>query len=164
MLRQPDERASRAYGGLLAGYTQLRPDDGWRLIFQVLPDSRQPFSRRLAALGTVRFFYRSQPAARPRALQAVAALLPLGDMADLAAEDLRQWREWTLTTDVLAQYGKPTHAAPMVRRAIVRYALTCPRPDAGQFVEQLRRTDPQLVREVAESLEFEKEVSRPAGK
>ena len=164
MLHEPDERSSRAFGGLLAGYTQLRPDDGWRLIFQVLPDSRQPFSRRLAALGAVRFFYRSQSAVRPRAIQAVTALLPQGDMADLAVEDLRQWQEWGLTAEVLAQYGKPSHAAPMVRRAIVRYALACPRPEAHQFVELLRHTDPQLVREVAESLEFEKEASRSAGK
>jgi hypothetical protein len=164
MLREPDERTARAFGGLLAGYTQLRPDDGWRLILQVLPDSRQPFSRRLATLGTVRFFYRSQPAARPRAVQTVAALLPLGDMADLAVEDLRQWHEWGATAEVLAQYGKASHAAPMVRRAIVRYALTCPRPESRQFVEQLRRADPQLLREVEESLEFEKEIPRPAGK
>ena len=85
-------------------------------------------------------------------------------MADLAVEDLRQWREWGLTAEVLAQYGKPTHAAPMVRRAIVRYVLTCPRPEARQFSEQLRRTDPQLLREVEESLEFEKEIPRPAGR
>lgn len=155
MLRQPDDRAERAYSGLLAGYTQLRPDDGWRLILALLADTRQPFARRLAALSTVRFFYRSQPTARGRALQAVAVLLPQGDLADLAVEDLRQWREWELTADVLSQFGKKSHAAPMVRRAIVRYALTCPQPEARQFVERLRQGDPALVRDVEESLQFE---------
>ncbi|HEY1378877.1 MAG TPA: hypothetical protein VGF55_18900 [Gemmataceae bacterium] len=161
LLRQPDDRLGRAYGGLLAGYTQLRPDDGWRLLLALLADPQQPFARRLAALGTVRFFYRSQPAtARPRALQAMAALLPQGDLADLAVEDLLQWREWDLTDDVLAQYGKKTHDAPMVRRAIVRYALSCPRPEATLFVQRLRNMDRALVQDVEDSLQFEK--ARPA--
>lgn len=155
MMRTPDDRAERAFGGLLAGYTQLRPDDGWALIGALLSDPRQPFSRRLAALGTVRFFYRSQEAARPRAVQAVAVLLPQGDLADLAIEDLRQWRDWALTAEVLAQFGKKSHSAPMVRRAIVRYALTCPLPETRLFVERLRGTDPGLIRDVEESLQFE---------
>jgi hypothetical protein len=163
LLRQPDERSGRALGGLLAGYTQLRPDDGWRMLLGVLADPQQPFPRRLAALGTVRFFYRSQPESRPRALHAVATLLPQGDLCDLAVEDLRHWREWGLTAKVLSQFDKRTHAAPMVRRAIIRYTLTCPRPDAVQFVERLRRDDPQLLHDVEESLEFEKPAGQTAG-
>jgi hypothetical protein len=163
-LRQPDDRAERAYSGLLAGYTQLRPDDGWRLLAGVLADPQQPFTRRLAALSTVRFFYRSQTDSRPRALHVIAALVPQGDLSDLAIEDLRQWHEWGLTTDVLAQYGKKSHAAPMVRRAIIRYALTCPKPEAKQFVENLRRSDAQLLRDVEESLEFEKAPAPVGGR
>jgi hypothetical protein len=162
LLHQNDDNVSRAFAGLLAGYVQLRPDDGWRVLVGTLVDSRQSFSRRLAALSTVRFFYRSQPAMRPRAVQTVASLVPQGDLSDLAIEDLRQWGEWGLTSDVLAQFGKKSHSAPMVRRAIVRYALSCPRPEARQFVEQLRRSDPQLVQDVEESLEFEKVA--PAGR
>jgi hypothetical protein len=89
-------------------------------------------------------------------VQSLAVLVPQGDLADLAIEDLRQWKEWGLTADVLAQFGKKSHAAPMVRRAIVRYGLTCPRADARQFIEWLRRTDPSLVQDVEESLQFEK--------
>jgi hypothetical protein len=134
------------------------------MLFAMLTDPKETYPHRLAALGTVRFFYRSQPAVRPRAIQAVAALVPLGDVADLAIEDLRLWKEWSQTTDVLAQYGKKTHAAPMVRRAIVRYAICCPRPEAKQFVEQLRRTDRQLVQDVEESLEFEKTTPSTASR
>ena len=35
-----------------------------------------------------------------------------------------------LTVAVLAQYGKKSHDAPIVKRSIVRYALSCPREDA----------------------------------
>jgi hypothetical protein len=162
LIRRSDDRSSRAIGGLLAGYTQLRPDDGWKLLLGGLADPRQPFPRRLAMLGTVRFFYQSQPMSRSRAVGAVVALLPQGDMADLAVEDLRRWHEWGPCSDVLSHFDKKTHAAPMVRRAIVRYAINCPRPEARQFVERLRRADPELVRDVEQSLEFEKPVRPPA--
>jgi hypothetical protein len=164
LIRASDDRFARAIGGLLAGYTQLRPDEGWRTLHGILSDPQQPFARRLAALSTVRFFYRSQPMSRPRALQVVGILVPQGDLCDLAVEDLRQWREWGLTTDVLAQYGKKSHAAPMVRRAIARYALSCPRPEAKQFVDQLRRMDWQLVKDVEDAMAFENTSAAVGGR
>ena len=78
------------------------------------------------------------------------------DIADLAVEDLRQWQAWDLTPQVLGEFGKPTHAAPIVRRTIVRYALCCPKPEATRFVADLRQRDPELVREIEDSLQFEK--------
>ena len=60
---------------------------------------------------------------------------------------------WDLTAKVLAQYGRPTHDTPIVRRTIIRYALCCPQPEARQFIANLRRLDPELVRELEEGLE-----------
>jgi hypothetical protein len=77
-------------------------------------------------------------------------------VADLALEDLRKWKMWDLTGTVLAQFGKPSHDAPIARRAILRYALCCPLPEARQFVEQLRRRLPDEVRDLEESLETER--------
>jgi hypothetical protein len=162
LLRQPDERLRAAFGGLLAGYAQLRPDDGWRLTLAVLADAKRPFPERYAALGAVRFFHRSQPASsRPRVLQALTAVLRQSDMADLAVEDLRRWQLWDLTPEVLALYGARGYDAPIARRAIVRYGLYCPRPEAQQFVARLRQTDPELVSDVEESLRYEQ--APPAG-
>ena len=43
-----------------------------------------------------------------------------------------------------------------MQRAIVRYALSCKgRDDAQKFVASLRKTEPQLVDEVEESLQLE---------
>jgi hypothetical protein len=77
-------------------------------------------------------------------------------MADMAVEDLRRWQWWDLTKHVLVQYGKPTHAAPLVKNAILRYALTCPDADAVAFVKAVEAASPAAVREVRESLEFER--------
>src|SRR6185436_899238 len=106
-----------------------------------------------SALSTVRFFQATRAAeCKAEVMKCCAALLPHGDLADQAVEDLRRWGYWDLTKDVLAQFGKPTHAAPIVKRGIVRYALSCPNDEAKAFIATVRQADPKLVRDVEEML------------
>jgi hypothetical protein len=149
------ERTAGAFGGLLAGYILLAPKDGWTFATAVLADAKRPYSLRLSAIGTVRFLQSTRGAeCKAEVLKCCAALLPHGDLADQAVEDLRRWGYWDLTGDVLAQFGKPTHAAPIVRRAIVRYALTAPGDEAKRFVSAVRASDPKLVKDVEATLEL----------
>jgi hypothetical protein len=149
------ERVRDSFGGLLAGYVLLAPKDGWAFTAAVLGDDRQPFSVRLSAIGTVRFLQATRGAdCKAEVVKCCAALLPHGDFADQAVEDLRRWGYWDLSADVFAQFAKPTHAAPIVRRCIVRYALSCPNDDAKRFVAAVRQTDPKLVAAVEEMLKL----------
>jgi hypothetical protein len=123
----------------------------------MLQDDKRPYQDKLAVLATLRFFQAYRPADyRKPILAGMAAVISRGDMADMAVEDLRRWKWWDLTPHVLAQYGQPTHAAPLVKNAILRYALTCPDADAAAFVKAVRAKEPALVREVEESLAFER--------
>lgn len=157
LIRQLPGKTRLALGGLLGGYIQLRPRAGWELAWGVLGDAGRPFPDRYAVLGMLRFLHNWKPdASRQDVLRGLELMLPQGDVADLAVEDLRRWQIWDLTAQVLAQYGKKSHDAPIVRRAILRYALACPRPEAAGFVAGVRRSEPELVQEVEESLQFEK--------
>lgn len=156
------ERTSGAYGGLLAGYVLLAPKAGWSLTASVLGDEKQSYSVRLSALGTVRFFQATRAAeSKAEVLKCCAALLRDGDLADQAIEDLRRWSYWDLTADVFAQFAKPSHAAPIVRRSIVRYALSCPTDEAKRFVAAARESDPKLVRAVEDTLDLFAPVNPP---
>jgi hypothetical protein len=160
----PSERTSAAFGGLLAGYVLLAPKDAWPFAVAVLGDEKRSYSQRLAAVGTVRFFQATRPAeCRAEVLRCCAALLPHADLADQAIEDLRRWGWWDLTPDVLAQFAKPSHAAPFVRRCIVRYAISCPNPEAKAFVDAVRKTDPKLVKDVEDAMALYEPI-RPAKK
>ncbi|MBN9121185.1 MAG: hypothetical protein J0I06_18875 [Planctomycetes bacterium] len=152
------EHVRDAFGGLLAGYVLLSPKDGWAFTQAVLGDDKQPFSVRLSAIGSVRFFQATRGAeCKADVLRCCSALLPHGDFADQAIEDLRRWGYWDLSAEVFAQFAKPTHAAPIVRRCIVRYALTCPNDDAKRFVAAVKQSDPKLVAAVEEQLkQFER--------
>jgi len=156
-IAKPTERTAAAFDGLLGGYIQLRPKDGWELALALLKDEKQPLKLRFAVVRMLRFYHTWKPDdAHDRVLQGMATILAQSDIADIAVEDLRRWKSWELTGDVLALYGKKGYDAPLVQRALVRYALTCPRPEAVKFTDDLRRKDPELYREIAEALEFDK--------
>jgi hypothetical protein len=157
MLKQSPlpERVRDSFGGLLAGYVLLAPKDGWAFTTAILGDDKQSFSVRLSSINTVRFLQATRGVAcKPEVLRCCAALLPHGDFADQAIEDLRRWGYWELSADVFAQFAKPTHSAPIVRRCIVRYALSCPNDDAKRFVTAVKQTDPKLVATVEEQLKL----------
>jgi hypothetical protein len=157
MLKKTDsERIVAAYDGLLGGYIHLRPAEGWRLAQAVLSDGKQPDLVRIAAVRALRFYMGSQPEkARPQVLACVAAVLTQGELADMAVEDLRRWRMWELTPQVLAQYGRKGVDSPLVRRAVLRYALQAPGAQAAAFVAERRRAEPAEVKIVEESLRDE---------
>src|SRR5438105_9594806 len=158
MLERTSERTAGAVGGLLSGYIRLRPREGWDLAQAMLQNTQHSFTERYAIIGTLRFYHGWKPEeTRDEVLRCLGLLISQGEMADIAVEDLRRWETWTLTDDILSQFGKKTHAAPIVRRAIVRYALCCPQPQAQRFVALLRKQDPKLVGDVEESLQFEKQ-------
>jgi hypothetical protein len=159
LIVNPSDNSRDALSGLLSGYICLCPREGWELAWTLLSDPHQPFAKRSAVLGTLRFFHGWQPVeSRSAVLRGLSELVAQADIADLAIEDLRRWQLWELTDEVLAQFGKQSHAAPIMRRAIVRYALCCPKSGAKAFIAAHRTTDVALVADVEESLQFEKDT------
>jgi hypothetical protein len=159
LLAKGGDRMAAGLGGILGGLIEMRPAEGWKLAVHLLEDPKRPYQDKLAVLGTLRFFQAYQPDQhRPAILAGMAAVVARGDMADMAIEDLRRWKWWDLSRHVLAQYGQPSHAAPLVRNAILRYALTCPDAEAVAFVKAVRAKDAATVKEVEESLEFERPI------
>jgi hypothetical protein len=153
LIDQPTERNVKALDGLLCGYINLQPRAGWELALRIVGDKRRPFPERYAAMRTLRFYQGWKPVESKQAILAgFSGLVEDGEMADLAVEDLRRWKMWDLTGKVLAQYGKPSHNSPIVRRSIVRYALCCPDEEARRFVAAVRTQDAEMVRDLEEGL------------
>jgi hypothetical protein len=136
----------------------MNPKEGWELAAVILGDSRRPFPQRFAVHRAVQFLYGcKKDQYRQEMLRCLARMIPDSIFADFAIEDLRQWKCWELTGLVLAQYGKESHSAPITQRSIIRYALCCPLAEARQFVERVRRQEPDLLRDQEEGLEFERQ-------
>lgn len=157
MLDSDNERFRSAYGGLLAGYIVLDPEAAWKLAVSVMKDAKRSFLQRYAVIGTMRFLHGwrgNEDRARTRTVFRHAIGYP--DLADMVVEDLRRWNWWDLTSDVLATAAAKSHDGPIMRRAIVRYALSCPDKEAMQYIADQRRIDSEFVAEMEESLRDEK--------
>jgi hypothetical protein len=168
LLRRLIERARKQEGdhaldGLLLGYTILRPKEGWAYLRATLGDAESSFMIRFHALRAIRFLWgaRHGVVRQEELVGGVLLLLGQGDIADLAVEELRRRKCWGPAEQVLGCYGKESHAAPIVRRAIIHYALSHPEePKVKMFLAETRMAAPELVKEVEESIALE-EVSRP---
>jgi hypothetical protein len=140
--------------GVFTAYTILSPKEGWEYTSGLLKDSRTKFTIRYASLRAARYFFTTQPEVVPEQelLRAVGFGLNQSDMADIPAEYLRQWKCWKLTDEVLALSHKKGFEAPIIQRSILRYALQCPDAQAARFVAQMRKTDPEFVKDAEEAL------------
>jgi hypothetical protein len=152
-----NERYVSAYDGIIGGYVRLRPREGWDLALSILRDGSKPVALRLAVARTLSFYHGWQPKeSRDNVLRCLEAMISQGELADLAVEDMRRWQMWDRTRDVLALYGKKGYDAPLMQRAILRYALSCKDESASAFLTERRRQEPEVVKEVEDSLRFDK--------
>jgi hypothetical protein len=158
LLDSKEERYVAAADGLLAGYMQKKPAEGWKLLQTTLADGRKPLLLRLAVLRALRFYHGAQPKeTRPHLLTIMKTLLDQGELADIAIEDLRLWQIYDLTADVLKLHGRKGIDSPLMQKAIVRYALCAtPTKESRDFLTKCRKDDPETVQDVEEGLKFEK--------
>ena len=56
LLKNPSSRDFKSFEGILAGYINMRPQDGWAFMFETLKNDKQSFLLRYAAMRTMRFY------------------------------------------------------------------------------------------------------------
>src|SRR5262249_41362666 len=150
MIEDPEKRKGSGIDGMLAAYMMLQPKDGWLMLQNMLKDGKQEFLMRYACLRTVRFLGEQRPdlVERKDLVEGLTFLLDQPDMADFGVEDLRKWKRWEKTEQVLDMFDKKTHQIPVIKRSIMRFALQSPQPRATEFVRQQRQRDAEWVRDI----------------
>ena len=163
MINDPEKQKASGLHGLMAAYTMLEPQKGWTLLKDLVQDKNKPFLFRYQGLQTMRFLWDSRPdlvakddkTAKDEIVKGVAGVLKVPDMADFAIEDLRKWQRWEYCDTVLQMYGAKDLNTPIIRKAILRYALQCPMPPAKTFVSAQTARDREWVEETRELLDLE---------
>jgi hypothetical protein len=159
MLDDPDKRFSTGIDGMMAGYVMIKPKEAWGYISDVFKDSKKEFLFRYAALRAARFLidYRSDLVAKANVVNSVATMLTQDDIADLVIEDLRKWQCWQFTDKILALKDLKSHDVPIIRRAILRFALQSAEKNAtaADYVAAQRKQDAENVKDVEELLLLE---------
>lgn len=163
LIDDPEKRRGSGIDGMLASYVMLQPKEGWSYVRDILKDGKQDFLMRYAALRTARFLWgeRRDLISKDALVSGVALVLDHPDMADFAIEDLRKWGRWELSDRVLDLFTKESHNVPVIRRAVLRYALRCPGERAAKFVREQRQRDRDWVNDAEELLRLEAEPPAP---
>lgn len=161
LLDDPNRVYSSGLDGMIAGYVLLDSKAGWEYLLDLIRNEKNEFPIRYAGLKVLRFFweYRPDVVSHQQVLEGMKALLAQSDLADLPIEDLRKWEQWQLTSTIIEQGKKPSHAQiPIVKRAVLRFALSAPQDnaDAAAYVAEMRKTDPDRVKLIEEMLQDEK--------
>jgi hypothetical protein len=163
MINDPEKQKGSGLHGLMAAYTMLEPEKGWKFLKDLVGDKEKPFLFRYQGLQTMRFLWESRPdlinkddaAAKNEIVKGVAGVMNVTDMADFAIEDLRKWQRWEYADQVLDLFGQKTYNTPIIRKSILRYAMQCPSPRATAFVKEQRTRDREWVDETRELLDLE---------
>ncbi len=157
MLDDPAKRAGSGVDGILAGYFMLEPKQGMELLEGIMHDTQADFMYRYAALRAARFIWDAKSDAEPRKKLSgsVEQLLAQPDIADLAIEDLRKWSQWDAADRVFKLKGLKSHDVPIIKRSILRFALSCPGPKAAAIVAEWRKADPETVKDMEELIKLE---------
>lgn len=158
LLDEQRKRLTSGLDGILAGYTMLKPKEGWDYVCGILGDPKKEFMTRYSALRSARFFweYRTDLVKHDDIVKGVSLLLDQSDIADLGIEDLRKWQRWDVADQVIGLYDRKSHNIPIVRRSILRYALCCKDNNkAAELVKRLREKDAEMVKDAEELLKLE---------
>jgi len=159
LITDPAYSNSSGLDGMMTGYTLLDPKAGWEHVLAVAGDRKKEFNSRMAALKVMRFLheYRPDVITNDKLVDGLRLMVQQSDMADLPIEDLRKWQAWDQTSFVLSYATAESHKINIIRRAILRFALTASphNKEAAAYIEQIRKTEPERVKLVEEMLQDE---------
>ncbi|MEW4488082.1 hypothetical protein AB1L42_08370 [Thalassoglobus sp. JC818] len=160
---RPTTEVRIGLNGLIAGYLLLTSTEGLSQIDErFLDNSEASRDVRFSTMQALRFLWESKDheISPDRLKQSMRKLLNDPALAMLAVIDLTRWQDWD-AIDVIAELKKsPEHSDSSTQRAFVRYLLAaadaCDSEEnqgchdiaakAKQLVEEIRMTNPQLVR------------------
>ena len=157
MIDDPEKRKGSGIDGLLAAYVMLQPKEGWTYVTGLIKNGKQEFLLRYACLRTLKFLWDQRPdlVSKSDLVQGMTLVLGQSDMADFGVEELRKWHQWQCTDQILALHGVKAYDIPVIRRAILRFALQSPQASAKAFVQAQRRRDADWVKDTEELLKLE---------
>jgi hypothetical protein len=144
MIVAPEDDFRAGFDGILGGYLLLRGTAGLELIesrYLANPAAADGDVRHaIIALRFYQEFGRDIPIQRLSA--ALGQVLARPEFAATAITDLARWNDWSSLARISRLYDEPAYSDPAIRRAIVGYLLTCPKPAARAELARVRKSDP----------------------
>jgi len=132
---------------LIACYLTLKGEDGVDLIEKTfLEDQEVDYVDTLAAVSALRFHGTEVDLIpKKRIVVAIRHLLDRPKMADMIIPDLARWKDWSVMERLVQMFKDADSDSNWLRVPVITYLRACPKPEAKQYIEELRKIDPESV-------------------
>ncbi len=132
---------------LIACYLTLKGEDGVDLIEKTfLEDQEVDYVDTLAAVSALRFHgIEVDLIPKKRIVVAIRHLLDRPKMADMIIPDLARWKDWSVMERLVQMFKDADSDSNWLRVPVITYLRACPKPEAKQYIEELRKIDPESV-------------------
>jgi hypothetical protein len=132
---------------LIACYLTLKGEDGVDLIEKTfLEDQEVDYVDTLAAVSALRFHGTEVDLIpKKRIVIAIRHLLDRPKMADMIIPDLARWKDWSVMERLVQMFKDADSDSNWLRVPVITYLRACPKPEAKQYIEELRKIDPESV-------------------
>jgi len=156
-IRSGDRKQQAGLDALVACYLTLHGAKGVDLIEETfLANKEADYVDTLAAVSALRFHGTDENLIpQERIVAAIRHLLDRPKMADMIIPDLARWEDWTVVERLVQMFKDADDETNWLRVPVITYLRACPKPEAKQYIEELRELDPDAVRRADFFLDFD---------
>lgn len=160
LITSDNKKERAALDALAACYLTLAGEDGVALIEdKFLRNKEADYVDTYAAVAALRFHgTESKVIPLPRILQAIRLMLDRPEVADLVIPDLARWKDWSAMDKLVDMFKNANEKTNWVRVPIINYLRVCPKPEAKEKIEELRKVDAQAVRRALAFFDLEEGI------
>jgi hypothetical protein len=157
MIASAESESRRGLDAMIACYLTLKGESGLELIeSEFFEDPQAEYVDTFAAVSAIRFLVTERADfSRTRVLQSLHKVLDRPTLADLVIPDLARWEDWSVIDKMVELFKNSTEETKWVRVPVVSYLKVCPKPEAQQAIEELKKIDPESVRRAETLLRWE---------
>jgi hypothetical protein len=132
---------------LIACYLLLKGEDGVDLIEKTFLENQEvDYVDTLAAVSALRFHGTEvELIPKKRIVIAIRHLLDRPKMADMIIPDLARWKDWSVMERLVQMFKDADSDSNWLCVPVITYLRACPKPEAKQYIEELRKIDPESV-------------------
>ena len=154
LIKSKERQDKAALDALVAAYLTLTAregesgTDGMALVEDLfLKNKDAEYTDTYAAIMALRFHGQEEKLIpRERLVKAMHCMLDRPQLADLVIPDLARWEDWTAMDRLVELFKNADDESSWVRVPVINYLRACPKPKAKEYLVELEKIDPEVVK------------------
>ncbi|MBA2114315.1 hypothetical protein [Bremerella alba] len=156
-----DERVSKSgLDAMIGCYLTLAGADGLPLIEKrFLANQEAEYADTYAAIMALRFHgTETDIIEKDKLLKSLHLMLDRPALADLVIADFARWEDWSVIDKLVTLFKEADEETSWVRVPVIRYLMSCPKPEAKDHLVELEKIDPDAMKRAQTFFPFQSQA------